>query len=224
MESNQLKSVVVAGASGLIGSSLMEQLIKDVSISKIVVLSRRNMEFACNKVQVEVVDFSNPLPLIGKVEHADVLFCCVGTTMKKAGSQSAFRDVDYWIPVHLAEMAMKAGIKKYIVISSLGADPESTNFYLRTKGEMERDISIKFQFKKLAFLRPSLLLGPRQEFRFIEKVGQLLMYVFSFLMIGRLQKYKPVHGFTVAKAMISISNSLNNQKVYESAELHWLGR
>ncbi|MBK9637203.1 MAG: hypothetical protein IPO63_05090 [Bacteroidetes bacterium] len=109
-----------------------------------------------------------------------MLFCCIGTTIKKAGSQEAFRKVDYQIPLDLAALAEKARINKFIVISSLGADPLSNNFYLKTKGEMERDPIKGYSFQNSAFVRPSLLLGPRHEFRFGERFAQFFMVLFSF--------------------------------------------
>ena len=224
MFDNSLKTVVVSGASGLVGSKLMELLCENVTVKKIIVLSRRPLEFENPKVQVVLTDFTRLQAFQGKLEGADVMYCCIGTTIKKAGSRDAFRKVDYQIPYDLASLASRAEIPKLIIISSIGASPGSKNFYLRVKGEMERDISADFRFQKLAFLRPSLLLGDRQEFRFIERIMQLLMYLFSFVFVGRFARYRPVSDQTVAKAMISISNSVNNQKVYESVELPWLGR
>ena len=224
MHSNKLKKVVVAGSTGLIGSRLMENLMSDVTVSKMIVLARTKVEFNSPKVETLMVDFNDLSGVESKIQDADTLFCCVGTTMKIAGSKEAFRKVDYQIPIDLARLASKAHIKTFIAISSLGADPESTNFYLKTKGEMERDIDAGFKFNKLAFVRPSMLLGPRHEFRLGERLGQFFMLLFSFLMVGRIRKYRPVNDYKVAKAMVSIAGSLNNQKVYESSELEWIGR
>jgi uncharacterized protein YbjT (DUF2867 family) len=223
MHNNHVKEIVVVGATGLIGTRLMDILLADVSVHKIWVLSRKEVEWKHKKVQCVITDFEQLDKYVLKVKNAHALYCCIGTTIKKAGSKEAFRKVDYQIPLDLAAMAEKAGIKKFVVISSLGADPLSDNFYLKTKGEMERDISSGYRFKKLAFLRPSLLLGPRHEFRLGERLAQFFIFLFSFLMVGKLKKYRPIHDFKVAKAMISISNSLNNQKVYESEELEYFG-
>lgn len=223
MFDNSIKTVVVAGASGLVGSKLMEMLCENVTVKKIIVLSRRPLEFENPKVQIILTDFTRLQTVQNKVEGADVIYCCIGTTIKKAGSRDTFRKVDYQIPYDLASMASRAGIPKLIIISSIGANPGSKNFYLRVKGEMERDISADFRFQKLAFLRPSLLVGDRQEFRFGERLMQLMMSLFSFAFVGRFSRFRPVTDQTVAKAMISISNSVNNQKVYESVELPWLG-
>lgn len=224
MFDNSIKTVVVAGASGLVGSKLMQMLCENVTVKKIIVLSRRPLEFENPRVQVVMTDFTRLQTVREKVEGADVIFCCVGTTIKKAGSRDAFRKVDYQIPYDLASLASRAGIHKLIIISSIGANPRSKNFYLRVKGEMERDIAADFRFQKLAFLRPSLLVGDRQEFRFGERLMQLMMSLFSFAFAGRFSRFRPVTDQTVAKAMISISNSVNNQKIYDSVELPWLGR
>jgi uncharacterized protein YbjT (DUF2867 family) len=224
MHGNQLKQIVLVGATGLVGSRLLELLLADVTVSKVVVLSRRDLEMKHKKLEVILTDFKKLDNLISRLKDFTVLYCCIGTTIRKAGSREQFSEVDYHIPLRLAAMAESAGIKKFIAISSIGADPSSSNFYLRTKGEMERDIDAGYKFLKLAFVRPSLLLGPRKEFRLGEKIGQLLMVLFTFALVGRWRKYRPIHDFNVAKAMISVSNSVNNQRVYESAELEWLGR
>lgn len=223
MHHNHLKEIVVVGATGLVGSKLMELLLADVTVHKLILLSRSEVEWKHKKVHCIIADFDKLDQYVSFVENAHALFCCIGTTIKKAGSKEAFKKVDYQIPLDLARLAQNAGINKFIVISSLGADPNSNNYYLKIKGEMEKDIAVNFSFQKLAFLRPSLLLGPRHEFRLGERFAQLFLFLFSFAMIGRLKKYKPIHDYKVAKAMISISNSLNNQRVYESEELIYLG-
>lgn len=224
MHGNQLKQIAIVGATGLVGSRLLESLLADVTVHKVVVLSRRDPEVMHPKLEVIITDFNNVATYTANVQNFDTLFCCIGTTIRIAGSKENFREVDYHIPLRLAALAAAAGILKFIVISSLGASPHSKNFYLRTKGEMERDISARFRFQKLAFVRPSLLLGARKEFRFGERMAQLFMVLFSFAFKGRLASYRPIHDYTVAKAMISVSNSVNNQRVYESDELQWLGR
>lgn len=223
MHNNHLKEIVVVGATGLVGSRVMDLLLADVTVHKLIVLSRNEGEWKHKKVQCIIADFDRLDQYVPLVKNAHAMFCCIGTTIKKAGSKEAFKKVDYQIPLNLAGLSEKAGINKLVIISSLGADPNSNNFYLKTKGEMEKDITVNYSFQKLAFLRPSLLLGPRHEFRLGERFAQLFLFLFSFLMIGRLEKYKPIHDYKVAKAMVSISNSLNNQRVYESEELMYLG-
>jgi len=224
MHGNQLKQIVIVGATGLVGSRLLDLLLADVTVSKVVVLARRDTDLKHPKLEVILTDFSKLEKVAARLKDFSNLYCCIGTTIRNAGSKENFKEVDYHIPLRLAAMAAAAGIKKFIAISSLGADPSSSNFYLRTKGEMERDIDAGYKFQKLAFIRPSLLLGPRKEPRMGEKIGQFFMVLFSFAMVGRFRKYRPIHDYNVAKAMISVSNSVNNQRVYESLELEWLGR
>jgi uncharacterized protein YbjT (DUF2867 family) len=218
------KTVVLAGATGLVGSRLLELLLKDITVKEVLVLGRREPDVQHTRLRYIQTSFIDLKSLLPQVQGAEVLYCTVGTTIRKAGSKEAFRNVDYGIPLFLAGLASEAGIKSLVIISSLGADAGSSNFYLRTKGEMERDISNRYRFRKLAFVRPSLLLGPREEFRLGERIGQFLMVAFSFLLRGRRKKYRPILDETVAKAMIAVSGSINNQMVYESDELQWLGK
>lgn len=220
---NRSKSVMIIGATGLVGSRLYELLLADFSVNKITLLGRNFPASDDPKVIKVKTDFTDLNKLKEHFQDVNVLFCCIGTTIKIAGSNDAFRKVDYEIPVRLAEVASFCGVKKFIAISSLGAELNSRNFYLRTKAEMERDV-VSFPFQKVAFVRPSLLLGKRTEPRTLEKLLQFLMMLFSFLMIGPLIKYKPIRDITVAKAMNMITNSVNNQKIYESNELAWLGK
>ncbi|MFM9008853.1 MAG: NAD(P)H-binding protein [Bacteroidota bacterium] len=225
MFANQLKRVVIAGAGGLVGSKLMELLIADLTVSQVVVFSSKPRTYPHPKVIVQVTaDYSKLERFRGQLEGFDVLYCCVGSTMAKAGSEEAFRKVDYTIPLALANLASLCSIPRLMVISSVGADASSRNFYLRTKGEMERDILELFRFKKLAFIRPSLIIGARDEDRPAERWAQLILFPLAGLFLGRFKKYKPLEDITIAKAMTAIFNSVNNQKVYEANDLDWLGR
>ncbi len=217
------RNVILAGSSGLVGRQLLTELIQDISVGKILLLNRRPSGVQHAKIEEVITDFSDLHKVEQKFLGFEVLFCCIGTTMKIAGSKEAFMKVDYNIPIQLAESAVRKDVKKFIVISSLGADPKSSNFYLQTKGRMEEKIGA-LKFFKIAFIRPSMLLGPRKEFRLGEKIGQVLMLLFSFLMIGSLKKYKAISHETVAKAMLCLSHSVNNQRVYESDDLTYLGR
>ena len=224
MNANELKRVAIAGAGGLVGSRLMEILLGDVSVSAIVVFSSTQRTYSHPKVKVIVTDYVGLDRHCNELERFDVLYCCVGSTIAKAGSEEAFRKVDYAIPLALANLASLCGISRFVVISSVGADANSKNFYLRTKGEMERDILELFHFRKLAFIRPSLIIGARDENRPMERWAQLLLYPLSGLFLGKLKKYKPLPDITIAKAMAAIYHSVNNQKVYEADDLEWLGR
>ncbi len=219
---NRPRTAILIGATGLVGTALLNMLSGDISFQRIILLTRRPLKITSPKVEVVETDFINLRKLDSYFKESDVIYCCIGTTINKAGSKKAFRMVDYDIPVHIAKIASQHNVRSYIVISSLGADSNSSNFYLKTKGEMEQDITA-FKFSKLAFVRPSLLLGHRKEFRFLERLGQIVVILLSPFMFGPFKKYKPIHDSSVAKAMIQISTSASNQKVYESSELEWLG-
>jgi uncharacterized protein YbjT (DUF2867 family) len=139
--------------------------------------------------------------------------------MAKAGSKEAFLKIDYNIPVDVAHIAFKNGVKSCVVVSSLGADAESSNFYLQTKGKMEQAIE-KMGFQKTIFMRPSLLFGAREEFRFGELIGKFFMKLMGPLFIGPIKKYRGIEGKTVAQAMLKVSlQESKGTKKYESNEI-----
>ena len=214
--------VLLFGATGLVGGHVLEHLIADLAVLKIIVFVRNRIAVTSPKVEIVITDFKDLKEIAPYFNDAGILYCCLGTTMRKAKTKEAFKVVDYDLPVNLARLASKNEIRKFIVLSSLGADVDSTNFYLRTKGEMERDVG-QFRFQKLGFLRPSFLLGHRKEFRIAERIMIVLMILILPFLRGKWKKYRPIHADAVAKAMINISNSLNNNRIYQSEELVWLG-
>lgn len=216
------KTAPLFGASGLVGSFVLKELLKDESFSGIHVFSRKKSVADQPKITEHIIDF-NSLENYSDLIKGDVLFCCLGTTIRKAGSQEAFRKVDFNLPVQLAQIASGNKVKKFIVISSLGADAKSSNFYLRTKGEMENEIQ-KYKFQQISILRPSMLLGARQEFRFGELIGKGVIQITGPLLFGKLKKYRGIHAATVAKAMIKIAKENTDKIVFESDELQKIGR
>ncbi|MBL0342547.1 MAG: hypothetical protein IPP71_17585 [Bacteroidetes bacterium] len=148
----------------------------------------------------------------------DEIFCCLGTTIKKARTHEAFRKVDFELPLEIGLLAKQKGIQNLLVISSLGADPKSSNFYLKTKGEMEQAL-MELHLSGLKIFRPSMLLGPRSESRPAEAAGQILMNALSLLFIGPLRKYKAIPATTVALSMIKVANSSDSKITYESEEM-----
>lgn len=209
------KTALLFGSTALTGSYLLQQLLHDSRYEKIKVFVRKKTDFPLNKkLEVHVVELASPKQY---AEHlkGDDLFCCLGTTIAAAGSQEAFRQVDFELPLRIAEAACVNNVSSFIIVSSIGADAKSSNFYLKTKGDMEEAIQ-NFSFKKLAILRPSMLLGDRKEFRFGELIGKALMKLLSFAFIGKLKKYKAIHANDVAKAMIVIANNNFNDRIFES--------
>lgn len=215
------KSALLFGATGLIGGHLLEFLLKDERYSRIHIFTRREIDVEHEKIQQHIIDFSR-LNDYYKLIKGDELYCCLGTTMSKAGSRAAFQEVDYHYPMQLAEMASQNGVKKYIIVSSIGANPSSMFFYSRVKGEMERGV-VLFPFEQVGIVRPSLLLGSRDEKRQGETMGKILNSIISPFLIGPLKKYRNIKGETVARAMIHIANTPQNKVVFKSNELERMG-
>ncbi|WP_084243948.1 oxidoreductase [Planomicrobium okeanokoites] len=199
------KSALIAGATGLTGSKLVEVLLDRPEYDRVTVLVRRPLELEHPKLEQIQVDYYR-LEDYKKHFQVDDVFCCLGTTIKKAGSQKAFRRVDYDYPVALAELAKSAGAKKFLVISAMGADSRSNIFYNRVKGQMEDSLK-KLDLSALHIFRPSLLLGDRKEFRLGEKAASLISPVFSPILRGGMKKYKPIQAEQVAQAMYAAAQS-----------------
>lgn len=188
----------------MVGTCLLEQLAASLAYRTIYVAGRRRPSVTSDKVRFVNTELSQ-IPMLALADVDDV-FCALGTTIKKAGSQAAFRAVDCDAVVELGQWAHKNGVKHFAVVSSIGADAGSGNFYLRTKGQMEQRLG-QLGLASLIVVRPSLLLGNRGEFRFGEKAGELLSKAFSPLMVGRLKKYKPIKAIKVACAMVAYCES-----------------
>jgi uncharacterized protein YbjT (DUF2867 family) len=212
------RTAVVFGATGLIGKELIKQLLLNPQYEKITAVVRRPLNYSDSRfIEVILDDFSR-LELVKNKLHATEYFCCIGTTIKKAGSQAAFVMVDFDIPLQIATMAQELAVSSLVVISSIGANANSGNFYLRTKGEMESAVRAVYK-GNLKIVRPSLLIGNREEYRLAEKFSVVLMQMFDWLFIGPMKKYKGIQATVVAKAMVK-STDLAMEKVFiESDEL-----
>ncbi len=214
-----MKAIVI-GATGLIGKELVRQLFDNSGFDEVVVLVRKSMGISHSKLKEHLINFDDP-QTYRELLRGDVLFCALGTTIKKAGSQDAFRKIDYQFVADFATAAAGNGVKQFSVVSSLGANSTASNFYLRTKGEMEAAVS-KSGFETVHIFRPSLLLGDRGESRTGEKVAEFLFNLFGFLLFGRLKRYKPVQGSDVAKAMIN--STLSGKHGINIVESEMIGR
>ncbi|OHX51382.1 oxidoreductase, partial [Planococcus salinarum] len=216
------KSALIAGATGLTGKELVKVLLDHPAYDKIRILVRRPLDIEHPKLEQVRVDF-NRLDDYKEFFEVDEVFCCLGTTIKKAGSQKAFRRVDYEFPAALGVLAKSAGVQKFLVISAMGADSRSNIFYNRVKGQMEDRLK-KLDIPALHIFRPSLLLGDRQEFRAGEKAASLLATIFSPLLRGSMQKYKPIQAEQVARAMCVAAQSESvGVAVYLSDEIAEMG-
>lgn len=195
--------VVVAGGTGLVGSFLLKDLDANPQITSVIALTRSAQE-NYGKVEWKVADLGDVAKLTSIMTGCDAAISCLGTTMKSAGSKAAFEKVDLEYVVNLGQAAKAVGANTFRVISAVGAGLKSKVYYNRIKGKMEIAIT-DLGFKNLIFFQPSLLLGPRKEYRLGEKIGTVVMKLFSPLMMGSMRKSKPIHVKTVAQG---IANSL----------------
>lgn len=192
----------VIGATGLIGSHLLELLLANDNFDSVRILIRRPFDLTHHKLEKKLVDFSDMESFRLALEDSDVIFCAIGTTQKKVkGDKSAYRKVDFDIAVNAAQLGKLCGYEIFVLVSAVGANSQSNNFYLKLKGETEEAVKAT-GIKSIHIVRPSLLLGDRREFRLGEKIAQWVMPVFSFLIPS---KYKPIKAIDVAKAMINSS-------------------
>lgn len=194
------KVALLAGASGLVGTHCLHLLLQSNRYRKVISIGRRELPIQHPKLQQLVVDF-NHLEKHRDSLTADDVYCCLGTTIKKAGSKEKFRQVDYAYVVNLAKHTSGNFAAQFLVVSALGARAESRIFYNQVKGEMEQAVKI-MPFTAVHIFQPSLLLGERQEHRFGEQAAAIFMKVFGFLFTGPLRKYRAIKASTVAKAML----------------------
>lgn len=210
-----MKTALIIGSTGLIGLQLLELILESPHYEKVITFVKRDSGIYHPKLTQHIIDFDTPESYKDLVVGDD-FFCTIGTTIKNAGSQEAFRKVDFEYPKQFATFALKNKVTQFLIVSSLGADAKSGNFYLKTKGEIQ-DFLKDSNFKSVSALQPSLLLGNRTEFRLGEKIGGFFMKLFSFIFIGSIKKYKPIESETVAKAMQTLGQKNNlGFKIYES--------
>lgn len=211
------RTALVFGSTGLIGNLLVEELVQSENYSVVRSFVRQPIGLTEPKVEEIIADFTDPESFSGKVKGDD-LYICLGTTIKKAGSVANMEKIDRDLPVKIAEIASRNGVKRIAVVSSLGAKKGASNFYLRIKGEMEERI-LQMNFENISIVRPSMLLGERKEKRAGELVGKVVMTVVKPVLVGKLLKYRAIHGRDVARGMIGLLLSDNGRKIIESDKL-----
>lgn len=195
------RTALVLGGTGLIGGHCLRLLLDSGLYTQVIALSRRKVLIAHSRLhQVVVPDFEKLAASLADIQ-ADDVFCCLGTTIKRAGSEENFRRVDLDYPLELARLMKEKGAQHFLVVTAMGADPHSVFFYSRIKGELERRLT-ELNFRYLSIFRPSLLLGDREEFRFLEYLGGRVLGLLSPFMRGRLESLKPIEASTVARAML----------------------
>jgi uncharacterized protein YbjT (DUF2867 family) len=225
------KIAILSGTSGLIGMQLLHQLLKNSSYDVIISLGRRTLALKHEKLIQLIVDFHDlrnfdweeqlrtadlggiyfPIVQAIKESKAEIhMYSSIGTTIKNAGSKVKFYKVDHDFVIEFAKWGKKVGACKMLYVSALGADPQSSVFYNKVKGETEEDLKA-LSFDYLGLFQPSLLLGSRSEFRLGEEVAKIFMKPLKWLRI--LKTYQPIHDYAVAKAMIYHAHEPKQVKV-----------
>lgn len=208
------KTALVIGATGLVGQQLVKQLLLDERYQMVHVFVRRLMSLSIDedpqgKLVQDVVDFNNVESWQDKLK-GDELFCCIGTTLKQAGSKQNQESIDLQLPTEIANYACENNVPKIILVSSAGANHQSSSFYLRLKGQLEQNI-IALNWQTVIIVRPSFLAGKRNEFRFGEKVGIVLFALLKYFPF--IRRYRPITGQKLALKMRSLANSELSDKV-----------
>lgn len=212
------KKAVVFGSTGLVGQSLVTQLLNHPEYKEVICVNRREQNINHPKYREFINDLSDA-SAIAEYISGEEIFCCLGTTIKKAGSKQNFEKIDLKLPLAIGKVCEQKKVRHFLVISSIGADAKSGNFYLRTKGRMEEAVE-KMNIAQKTIVRPSVLLGSRKEVRPGEEFGKVFMKLVAPLLFGKWKKYRPIHAEDVARAMLIIANSSpSSQVIFESNEL-----
>ena len=212
-----MKTALLFGASGLVGSHLLNLLISNNNYSKIKLFVRSTIDIIDPKIEIIQTDFNN-LENHREDIKGDDCFFCIGTTKKNSPDKNEYERVELEIPKQIAQIAKSNLVNSFVFVSSGYADPKSSGDYLKFKGLVEEELK-RLNFSKLGIVRPSFLLGDRKEKRIGEKIGIFVFKILSPLFLGPLKKMKPIHSETVAKAMIKIANENLEKTIFESDEI-----
>lgn len=212
------RTALVAGASGLVGSQVLRLLLEDPTYGRVTVLARRELPLSHKKLEQRIASFDR-LSQITDFPRVHDVFCCLGTTMKQAGSPDAFRKVDFTYVVELARVAVRHRASQFLLVTAVGADPQSRILYSRVKGEAEEAVR-RLQFESIHIFRPSLIVGARAQSRPTERVAWLLSLLIAWAFFGPLARYRPIRAETMARAMVRIAREASRgTHVYESREI-----
>ncbi|MDP9076596.1 MAG: oxidoreductase [Bacteroidota bacterium] len=197
------KKAIIAGASGLTGSSLLEMLLHEPGYEEVLILVRKELPLQHPKLKQLVVDFDRLESYADEIT-GDVIFSCLGSTRKKTPDLKIYRKIDHDYPLQLAQIALKNKIGQFHLVSSMGADASTSNFYTKMKGETEDDLK-KVGLPSLQIYRPAFIKGDRKEHRSFENVLTVVMKLVDHLLIGSLKKYRSISATTIARAMFNQS-------------------
>ncbi|MCF8429963.1 MAG: NAD(P)H-binding protein [Bacteroidia bacterium] len=214
-----MNTAIIAGAPGLIGSQLLNNLLENNFYDKIIALVRKEISIQSPKLTQVIVDYNNLQSIADNLKCDDV-FCCLGTTIKKAGSQDEFYKVDFQYCLNLAIETHKNGASNFYLVSALGANANSKVFYNSVKGKLENAIN-NIGFNSFYIFRPSVLLGKRNEFRLGEKIMQIILKPLSKLMVGSMKKYAAIESKKVAKTMLyfALSNNKTGKQIITNEQM-----
>lgn len=218
----QQRTALIAGATGLVGSLCLKQLLDDPAYAQVISISRRPVSESHPKLVQKIVEFDSLAqhPLIA----ANDAFCALGTTNAKAGSRETYRKIDFGYSKAFAEFALRGGAQQFALVSSVGANARSLTFYLRTKGEIEAAITA-LPFHSVHIFQPSFLMGSRTEQRAGEGIGLALAKALQFAFIGGSSKYRSIPASTVAAAMIAaVKRAAPGHHIYRFDEMQALAK
>jgi uncharacterized protein YbjT (DUF2867 family) len=216
---NAKRTALIAGASGLIGGHCLTLLLENENYSNVISIGRRELAVTHPKLQQHVVDF-NELEFYQELFKVNHVFCCLGTTIKTAGSKEKFRLVDYVFPIKMAQLAQSNGVEVYSIITAMGANAKSSIFYNQVKGEVENELKA-LDIPVVHILQPSLLLGDRNESRTGEAIAQAIFKVINPIFVGKLKQFKGIPGERVAQKMIALANNENKGYQKYTSDLLW---
>ena len=213
-----MKTAIIIGATGLVGNLITRKLLEDNRYEKVKVFVRKSLNINNPKLEEHIVDFDN-IALWKNNLSGDEFYSALGTTLKKAGSKDAQYKIDFTYQYEAANAASENGVKNYLLVSSLGANSISNNFYLRMKGSLDEKVRL-LSFDRIRIFRPSILVGDRSEKRFGESLGIKIAGTLTKI-IPALKKYRPIKASQVAEAMIKSANqNLSDKiKIYNSEEI-----
>ena len=212
-----MKTALLFGSSGLVGGHILNQLIKDDNYSKIKLFVRSAPEISNSKIKIVKTDFNNLEKHINDIKGDDCFFC-IGTTKQNSPDKNEYRRVELDIPKQIAQISKLNSVNSFIFISSGYANSNSSGDYLKFKGLVEEQL-IRLNFSKLGIMRPSFLLGERNQKRVGEKIGIFVFKLLSPFFVGPLKKMKPIHSAILANAMIRAANEDLQKKIFESNEI-----
>ena len=217
-----MKTALLFGASGLVGSHVLSQLISNNNYSKIKLFVRSSIDISDPKIEIIQTDFNN-LENHREDIKGDDCFFCIGTTKQNSPDKNEYRRVELEVPKQIAQIAKSNLVNSFVFVSSGYADPKSSGDYLKFKGLVEQEIKNQ-NFDKIGIMRPSFLLGNRKEKRIGEKFGIILFKLLTPILVGPLRKMRPIRAEIVAKAMVKLANENINQSLFESNEIAELVR